>query len=361
MKTRIFGLIVAVLIGIIPIVADAASAQSTAANRYFIPTTKTLWKNAFRARNVFSDGFTADLSDFQLKLAKIAGLRPIVVKRFSILAETESTTPTPSIEPAQQRGWGVKLLGSEDLLASASEDITVAILDTGADINHPDIADRVIGCFNFTDPAKHFVEKSCDDGNGHGTHIAGIIAADGGSNGDGVIGMDPKASLIISSVCNDEGTCYSDDIAVAMNRAVDEGANILALGFGGEAESSFIDDALAYAKEKQVLVVAGSGNDGPYKDSIDWPARDPRVISVGALDEDGEVADFSSRGASISFIGPGVQIESTYPNKSYSVLSGTSMAAPHIAGLAALLWDTGVKHPSDEVLKALQKISAILP
>lgn len=358
--------VVAVFIAFSLLLASPASAlaASTGSNaRYFVPSTRAFWRNAMGARHVFEDGFTADLSDFQLRIAKFAGLRPIPVKKFNILADVqtvESVSPTPQTTPSESVPWGVRaMLNDEKLMHTAGgEGVTVAILDTGIDREHPDLKFRIDGCFDFADPAKGMVENSCSDFNGHGTHMAGIIAADGGLKGEGLYGFAPQASISVFRTCNNAGICLSDDIAVAMRKAVDTGAQIIVLGLGGEAESSFIDDAIAYAKEKEVLVIVAAGNDGPYDDSVDWPARNPLVISVGALDSEKAAAEFSSRGINritkayqadegdIEFAAPGVNIESTFRDGGYAILSGTSMAAPHIAGVAALLWQKDALYPA---------------
>lgn len=345
-----------------PVAAFAASSGSS--SRYLVQTTSLFWRNALGARHVFSDGFTADLNDLQLRLAKFAGLKPIPVKKFNILADDQATptatiSPTPQNLPSQSVPWGVRaMLGNSTLKqTSGGAGITVAVLDTGIDRTHPDLESRIDGCFDFTNPSNGFVKDSCDDLNGHGTHMAGIIAADGGPLGDGLYGFAPQASISAYRVCDRDGNCLSDDIAVAMRAAVDSGAQIIVLGLGGESESSFIDDALAYAKDHDVLVIAAAGNDGPYDDSMDWPARNPLAVSVGALDNTLTPADFSSRGTSVELAAPGVNVESTFRDGGYAILSGTSMAAPHVAGLAALVWQKNAPHPAQATRTLLHKLA----
>ncbi len=354
--------------------ASALAASTGTDSRYFIPSTRTFWRNAMGARHVFEDGFTADLSDLQLRIAKFAGLGPVPVKKFYILADTQavdSVSPTPQMVPTQSVPWGVRAMLNDETLdrTSGGAGVAVAILDTGIDREHPDLKSRVDGCFDFADPFKGLTEDSCDDLNGHGTHMAGIIAADGGLTGKGLYGFAPEASISIYRVCSNAGTCLSDDIAVAMRTAVDNGAQIIVLGFGGESESSFIDDAIAYAQEKEVLIVAGAGNDGPYDNSVDWPARHPLVIAVGALDSKEVAAEFSSRGTNwetkayqvdegdVDLAAPGVNIESTFRDGGYAILSGTSMAAPHVAGLAALFWQKEASHSADATRALLHEMA----
>ncbi|HXK36862.1 MAG TPA: S8 family peptidase [Candidatus Paceibacterota bacterium] len=366
MKTRYSAYFLAAAIALMPFSAATATESSTGPDRYFLQNTKTFWKNAFQARQVFEDGFTANLSDFQLTLAKLAGMKPVQVKRFSILQE-EATTPEPSPTPVSPQGWGVVTVlpnGSTD----NGEGMTIAVLDTGIDREHPDLSERIGGCVDYAGTESK-TEDFCADENGHGTHVAGILAADGGPDDEGMTGIVPAATVLAYKVCNAEGLCFSDDIAVAMRDAVDAGAQIIVLGFGGEEASSFIDASIGYAQEHEVLVVAAAGNDGPYEEEVDWPARDPRVVSVGAVDEDAVPTEFSSRGTNattepfvqdegdVEFAAPGVNVESTFIDGSYSILSGTSMAAPHVAGLAALLWQADDEHPAEATRLVLRELA----
>jgi len=347
-----------------------SAASDGSGSRYFVETNRAFWRNAMGARHVFADGFTADLSDLQLGIARLAGLKPIPVATFSILADSAEPTPspTPQTTPSQSVPWGVRtVLNNLELQKTAGgSGVHIAVLDTGAERTHPDLERRVVGCFDFTDAVKGVVADHCDDLNGHGTHVTGILAADGGALETGSYGLAPQASISAYRVCHADGSCFSDDVAVAVKHAVDAGANIIVLGMGGEAPSSLIHDALVYADERGVLVVAGAGNDGPYEDSIDWPARDPLVISVAAVDNKNEPAEFSSRGLNAStaasvadegdvqFAAPGVNIESTYRDGGYAILSGTSMAAPHVGGLLAVLWSFSAPDPAEATLTLLR-------
>jgi len=348
------------------------AASNSSSSRYFVSTNRAFWRNAMSARHVFPDGFTADLSDLQMRIAKIAGLKPIAVKKFYILAEVaQSVSPTPQITPMQSVSWGVRaMLGDNEAVSTrGGQGVSIALLDTGVDTKHPDLAKRISGCFDLTDPTKSFVDGSCGDFNGHGTHMAGILVADGGANGLGSYGFAPQASLSAYKVCGSTGACLSDDISVAIVHAVDAGANIIVLGLGGEAQSSFMYDALVYATDRDVMIVAPAGNDGPYDDSVDWPAREPMVISVAAVDNSETPAEFSSRGLNetteayvsengdVEFAAPGVNVESTFRDGGYAILSGTSMAVPHIAGLAARLWKHNAKHPAQATRTILQELA----
>lgn len=347
-----------------PLAVSAASIEAEN-SRYFVMTNKGFWKNTLGVRHGFEDGFTTDLSDWQLRFAKLAGLKVYAVQKLNILpdevaqkedvlARPARPSPSPSTRPvpSEQFPWGIRTAYNDLFLTQTSggASASVAVLDTGVFKDHPDLKNRVKQCKDFTSPKAAVVEGKCDDKNGHGTHVAGIIAADGGADGLGIYGIAPETSLYAYKVCGANGSCWSDDIAAALRTAADNGAQVVNLSLGSDVKSSLITDAVAYAAGKGVLVVAAAGNDGPYFDSIDYPGALAEVAAVGALDSAFVIPDWSSHGINsttepyvveardIEFAAPGVNVESTWKDGSYVILSGTSMASPHVAGLAAKLW-----------------------
>jgi subtilisin len=375
-KKAIFYLAFSTFLVIIP-QANAATDD----NRYLVKSTSSFWEKSFQAHNIFNDGFTANLSDFQLKIAKVFGIEVQSVKKLNILA---TTTPTPTPKkivkvanpktPTDSIAWGVRLMYGDtlDKVPTGGEGVKIAILDTGVSKLHPDLKRRIVECVDFT--TSNPTDGKCDDGNGHGTHVAGIIAADGGPEGKGIYGMAPGSDILAYKVCSDDGTCFSDDLAIALRAAVDNGANIIIISVGSDSTSKLIDNAISYATDKQVLVIAAAGNDGPYTGSIDYPASNVNVISVGAIDSLGTVPDWSARGLNndskaylkengdIEFSAPGVNIQSTWNNSDYSTLSGSSMSAAHIAGLAVLEWQIDDEKPADATREILHKFAQdILP
>ena len=361
--------------------ATASSVQAAGTNsRYFVKSTSQFWKKSFQVRNVFDSGFTSDLSDWQLKLAKVFGVEVTPVKKLNILITTLSVKKTvakPFIKnPVNQIGWGVKAIYGDTLnetAPSGGDGVNVAILDTGVLINHPDLKNQITACDDFSG-FEAFIKNSCDDKNGHGTLVAGVIAGNAGPAGKGIYGVAPKADLMIYKVCANNDACFADDIASAIYYAVDNDANIILLSLGSDSESAFIDDAIAYATSKDVLVIGAAGNDGPYMGSIDYPASNINVVSVGAIDGTFTVPDWSARGNNtasdsyikdtddIEFSAPGMNIESTANNSDYATLSGTSVAAAHIAGLAAKEWQTDAEHPAEATRELLHQFSQdILP
>lgn len=263
------------------------------------------------------------------------------------------TRPTPST----QVPYGIKMIYGDPSLTtsgvSGGGGITVAVLDTGT-INHIDFtrADNsniITDCVNFTDRKVDQIEGSCNDGHGHGTHVIGTVAAAGGADGLGIYGVAPGASIFAYKVLSDRGSGYADDIANAIRVAADRGAHIISMSLGGSSGSSLYLDAIRYANSKGVLVIAAAGNSGPNPDTIGYPAGYKEVVAVAALNPDEVVAYFSSRGITdgndstivdreVEVSGPGRSTISTYKDGAYYTMSGTSMATPHISGLAAKQW-----------------------
>lgn len=351
------------------VLGSSAQAATTTDSRYFVKSTSQFWKKSLQIRNVFDSGFTADLTDFQLRLAKMFGVETVAVKKLNILAAPVKKTFIKT--PVNQVGWGVEAIYGETLdetLPSGGKDVTVAVLDTGASINHPDLKGRVVLCSDFTG-IDSFIRNSCEDKNGHGTQVAGVIAATGGVDGKGIYGIAPEASLLILKTCAADGTCFADDVASAIRHAVDNKANIILLPLGSDNVSSLINDAISYAAEHDILVIAAAGNDGPYTGSLDYPATNEYVISVGAVDANLTVPSWSARGANtasashektagdLEFVAPGVNIESTSNDNDYVTLSGTSMAAAHIAGLAAKAWQADEKDAAKSTRELLHTLA----
>jgi len=360
----------------------AFNAKAADDNRYFVKTNAGVWKKYFGVRHSFDGGFTTDLSDFQLRFAKIFGLEVEPVKKLYVLPPVveaasplaKSASKNQRLTPADQVPWGIKMIYNDQFLTKTSggDGVKVAVLDTGVAKTHPDLKNRVKDCKDFSNPRSPLVDGKCDDKNGHGTHVAGIIAADGGSDGLGIFGVAPAANLYVYQVCSASGSCWSDDVAAAIRTAADNGVNIINLSLGSDSPSSLIYNAVVYASGKNVLVIAAAGNDGPYAGSIDYPAANNEIVGVGALDVNKVIAEWSSRGINsqttayvvedgdIEFAAPGVSVESTWKDGGYAILSGTSMAAPHVAGLAAKLWQKDALAPAAATRDLLHKFSTDL-
>ncbi len=204
----------------------------------------------------------------------------------------------------------------------------IAVVDTGIMSNHSDLSGEVLSGYNF-------ISNTTDttDDNGHGTHVAGIIAAET-NNGNGVASIGFKGSLLPVKVLDSTGTGTYGDVASGITYAVDHGAKIINLSLGGSSQSQTLQDAVTYAVQHGAYVVAAAGNNG--NNSPEYPAACSGALAVSATDSNDNLASFSSYGSDIFVSAPGVNITSTYNNGGYAVMSGTSMAAPELSGLLGL-------------------------
>ena len=179
---------------------------------------------------------------------------------------------------------------------------------------------------------------NCADRNGHGTHVAGIIAAS--LNNVGVAGVAPKVRLVAVKVLSDSGSGYYSDIAEGIVEAVKAGVKILSMSLGGPSDSSVLRDASYWAYQQGAIQVVAAGNsgDGDFTtDNVAYPAKYSWVIAVAAVDQNYNVPTWSSDGPEVDVAAPGVNVLSTYPGGQYAYMSGTSMATPHVTGVVALI------------------------
>lgn len=213
-------------------------------------------------------------------------------------------------------------------------EITIAVLDTGIDYNHPDLLGRVLPGYNILDN----VATAMDD-NGHGTNVAGIIAAQT-NNSIGISGIVSKVKLMPIKILDAEGKSDSFYVGQGIRYAVDNGADLIVIASGESVYTPFIAEAVDYAYDQGVLIIAAVGNKSL---EINYPAALPNVIGVGAVNRDGSYADYSNYGQQIDVVAPGESIYTTHLNNSYTTTSGTSVAAPQVAALAAVLMQ---EHPT---------------
>ncbi len=249
--------------------------------------------------------------------------------------------------------WGLDAINVYDLWeevdVSNRTATAIAIIDTGVDLDHPDLEDSIITGYDFVNE-----DKTPDDDDGHGTHVAGIAAAIS-DNGIGVAGVAGGVEIMPVKVLDEHGKGNSLDIYLGIRYAVDEGADVINLSLGGPYPSLLVKQAIDYAVENDVVVVAAIGNDN---DTVDYPAAFSGVIGVGAVDwndsKDFTKANFSNWGAQVDLVAPGVDIYSTDLEGSYSLKSGTSMATPFVAGYAALLKADDSSLSCDEILDIME-------
>jgi subtilisin family serine protease len=224
--------------------------------------------------------------------------------------------------------WGVDRVRAPAVWARGfqGQGVCVAVVDTGI-APHVDLPRPLAG--------KTFVPGtvSFNDENGHGTHVSGTIAAR--RNGQGVIGVAPQANLLAAKVLDHNGQGRFEWIAAGIVWAANNGANVINMSLGGPTFSAVIQRALAYARLRKVTICVAAGNSG--SPGLLYPGRDPLCICVAATDRNNHRAPFSSTGPELDLAAPGVTILSTFPGNAYRELNGTSMATPHVSGVAALL------------------------
>lgn len=254
---------------------------------------------------------------------------------------TSPTARTPNDPYYSVYQWGPPQVNAPLAWAqSTGAGVTIAVVDTGVDLNHPDLASKIVAGWDFANG-----DSVPQDDHGHGTHVAGIAAA-ATDNQLGVAGLGWDASIMPVKVLDSYGYGYNTDIANGISWAVDRGAQVINLSVGGEVWSQVLQDATDYAFSQGALVVAAAGNCGDLTDYYPcqthnptfYPAANPNVLAVGATTASDMRASFSEYGYFVDVTAPGVDIYSTLWNDSYESLSGTSMASPLVAGVAALAW-----------------------
>lgn len=218
-------------------------------------------------------------------------------------------------------------------VTKGSEDVEIAIVDTGVDYNHPDLAGKVV-------KGKDFVDNDLDplDMNNHGTHCAGIAAALT-NNGVGIAGIAPNVKILAVRVLDARGSGTLENVANGITYAADQGAKVISLSLGSPQPAATLRDAVNYAVNKGVVVVAAAGNSG--NTIKNYPGAYPNAIGVAATDSNDNKAYFSTYGTWVDIAAPGLDILSSIRGGGYAKYSGTSMATPLVAGVAGLLASQG--------------------
>ncbi|MFD2611492.1 S8 family peptidase [Paenibacillus gansuensis] len=214
-------------------------------------------------------------------------------------------------------------------VTTSSSNIRIAVIDSGVQLNHPDLSGKLL-------PGYDFVSRDGlpEDGNGHGTHVAGIAAA-ATNNARGIAGIAPNASILPVRVLDNSGSGSLATVANGIIYAADQGAQVINLSLGSTSGALTLQNAINYAWNKGAVLVAAAGNDGVS--TPNFPAYYTNVIAVASTDETDNKSPFSNYGSWVEVAAPGSAILSTYTGGYYAYLDGTSMASPHVAGLAALL------------------------
>ncbi|MFC2143784.1 S8 family serine peptidase, partial [Candidatus Aenigmatarchaeota archaeon] len=251
------------------------------------------------------------------------------------------------VDLAADQQTGADLVWAEGITGNG---VSVAILDTGIDTDHPELMDSYLGGYDFVNN-----DAIPEDDHGHGTHVAGIITSNGAVNSNSK-GSAPGAGIYMYKVCDSGGACYEDDMMAAMEAAVQAGANVMSISIGGGVYTSenCDSDPLAakvnWAVDQGLTAVIAAGNNGK---GVSSPGCASGAIAVGAVDSNNNIPYWSGRGDALDIVAPGVSIYSTYLNGGYGYMSGTSMATPHVAGVVSLLLETDSTLTTSEIKTAL--------
>lgn len=252
------------------------------------------------------------------------------------LVPYEIITIYPSVDNLPS---GVNLIGADDFWAietTKGANVKIAILDTGCDINHPDLKDRIKEVRNFTSEDGG-VRFRVDDHDGHGTHVAGTIAAS--TNNSGLLGVAPNASLYILKVLTHSGGTI-DWLINAINYAIFLRVDIITMSLGTTYDDPRLHSVIKNAVANNISVVCAAGNSGDGSAStneVNYPAAYPESICVGSVSDSLIPSSFTNSNDQIDLVAPGEAVVSTYPGNQYAALSGTSMATPHVTGALALI------------------------
>ncbi|MDY7090471.1 MAG: S8 family serine peptidase, partial [Actinomycetota bacterium] len=267
---------------------------------------------------------------------------------------TASEVPSGSDTYRSQQWDFSKISVANAWPTSTGAGVTVAVLDTGVDGKHPDLAANMVAGYDAIANGN----GGATDPNGHGTHVAGTIAAVTG-NGVGISAIAPHSKIMPVRVLGANGSGYMSDAAEGIIWAADHGASVINMSLGSSSKVTAVTNAIAYARSKGVVVVAAAGNDRANGSPTNYPAADAGVIGVAATDSADRVAGYSNAGSYVDVAAPGSSIISTYPTAlggktGYVSMSGTSMASPHVAAVAALLKAARSTLTPDQVESALE-------
>lgn len=235
-----------------------------------------------------------------------------------------------SADILQMYGWEIRSFDIPKYWnQTQGEDIIVAVIDTGCDLNHKDLKNNLLEGKNFVNK-----RKSPTDGNGHGTHVSGTIAAQ--NNDLGIVGVAPKCKILPIKSLDDNGSGNIRDIIDALIWATDQKVDFITMSLGSPNDTKDLQQAVKYATDNGSIVFCAAGNSGEDSE-IMYPAKYTESISIGAIDERLERTSFTCSGEELDFLAPGHNILGCVPNDDYAVMSGTSMSNPFAVGCAALV------------------------
>ncbi len=294
----------------------------------------------------------------------------------TVTTAAASTSEPPMAEaapndPLFQQQWSLQKIETIQAwnISQGDPRVVVGVIDSGYDVTHKDISpDRI-----WTNSAEQNGKTGVDDDNnsyvddihgwdwvdndnvpndeyGHGTHVTGIIAAST-NNGLGIAGIGRNLTIAPLRILDASGSGYISNLIDALNYARLEGIRIVNLSLVISFDSPAVNDAIVAARNAGMIIISAAGNTGS---TVQWPAAYPQTVAVAATDNGDKRADFSSFGSPVDVAAPGVDVLSTYRNNSYEVLSGTSMATPHVAALAGLIWSLRPDYSTDQVINLIK-------
>ncbi len=288
----------------------------------------------------------------------------VVAAETTRLRAFDTTTPTPitpaPVDPAPVAAapivpdplfpsqWNMPAVGIPDAWSSSlGAGVVVAVIDTGVDATHPDLAGRVLPEIDLLPEVTPAPEQ-----NAHGTRVASLIA--GGLDGVGMTGVAPQSGILPVSALDPAGFGDSSTVARAIIAAADAGARVINLSLGGPDPDPVLDEACAYAFAKGAVVVAAGGNSYSSGNWVQYPAASPHVLGVASTDGAGNPSAFSNTGPHIDLAAPGEGILAAVPGAGYSTESGTSFSAPHVSGAAALVLSANPNLSAAEAASVIQ-------
>ncbi len=310
-----------------------------------VTTTETANGPQFSTEVADSRGEALELISDALGESKTSAVdlaQPMSIASTTTIAKKKKKKSRRANDTYRSQQWALNKLKAETVWRkSTGRKVTVAVIDTGVRAGHPDLRGRVLKGWDFIGG-----DNAATDMNGHGTHVAGIIAANK-NNRRGIAGLAPSARILPVRVLDAAGNGHSAVVARGIVYAVNKGADVINLSLAGSQPDAQTRAAVAYAARRNVVVVAAAGNFGCGAPTT-YPAAYPNVIGVGAIDRNSNLAPYSQCGSYVDVVAPGSNVLSTTiysPHPSlgcgygvnYCFLNGTSMATPYAAASAALL------------------------
>ncbi|PRO64268.1 peptidase S8 [Alkalicoccus urumqiensis] len=336
-----------------------AAADSGEENEYLIQFDGPSEKGLLQAFGVEGDDILHEYNELPVYLVELNDGQAEDLENHPHVVSLEENAEVQALN--QEEPYGIGQIQSDEAyeLGVDGAGMNVAVLDTGIDASHEDLEGNVVDGYSvFTDSEN---SDPYMDGNGHGTHVAGTVAAV--DNDLGVIGAAPEADLFAVKVLDNDGSGSLAGIAEGLEWSVQNDIDIINMSLGGSTGSSILEEFTDLAYDEGALVVAAAGNSGSgygFFNTVGYPARYDSAMAVAAVDENNQRASFSSTGAEVEIAAPGVGVVSTVPGNDYAALDGTSMASPHVAGAAAQVWQAKPELTNEELRALLNETAETL-